>query len=104
MSGIHGIIYIIVGLTISIYSWFLDRKKFFVFIILGGMFVLVGLGKWIFNKNRNPRQKKHTANQYKHPIQSFEQNIAAYCHSCGNAIRHFDNFCSRCGQRMLRKK
>ena len=107
MAAIHGSVYLIVGLVVAIYSYFMDKKKFFVFIIIGAIFILVGIAKLIINRAKQPKQDIHRpihAQKYQQPVQKVEQTIAAYCHKCGSAIRHFDNFCGRCGQRIFRRK
>jgi len=111
MGEIHGLVYLIAGAAVAIYSWFIDKtsdKNYIVFTVIGSFFVLVGIVKLLIKKSKTPRapkQQRQVHHQmYQQPIQQFEHIVAGYCHQCGNAVRHFDNFCGRCGQRIFRRR
>jgi len=112
MTEIHGLVYLIAGAAVAIYSWIIDKtseKNYIVFTIIGSFLVLVGIVKLLIKKSRTPKvqkQQRQVPRQtyQQQPIQQFEHAVAGYCHKCGTAIRHFDNFCGRCGQRIFRKR
>lgn len=101
MAKIHGLIYIIVGLFISILSWKLTYQKFILFFYIGLIFVLVGAIKIILNFLKNKSQNKLQSAHQKMPYQLQQKHLQAQkfrrCHKCGNIMKLNDRFCSRCG-------
>mgnify|MGYP001560674080 CR=1 FL=1 len=90
MAKIHWLIYIIVGLFVSISSWRIDYEDLYIFFYAGLVFILIGIAKLIFGLNIK-KEKSIT----KHHAQG-----AKYCHNCGYAARLHDKFCSKCGVRI----
>ena len=98
MLEIHGVVYLIGGIVLSIVSYMLNgnswKGNFILFFFLGVIGVIVGLIKLI------PKMKKHKVH---HPAQHHAQhNIMRYCKNCGTALNHLQQFCHRCGTRLLK--
>ena len=98
MAKLHGLVYIAVGLFVSIASWRIDYERFVFFFFIGWVFVSVGAIKIIFSliKKRNARKesasfKAHTASQ---------NLITKYCSQCGSQLKHNVKFCTHCGNRL----
>lgn len=89
MPKIHGLIYIAVGLFVSILSWRLDYNKLTFFFYAGLVFVLVGVIKLLLDLAKRKAGAKEKAHHRLHQIK--------YCPKCGNATKLHDRFCSRCG-------
>lgn len=99
MAKIHGVVYIILGLFVSIASYKINYDKLYPFFYIGFLFVIYGVAKILisfinkeekkgFVNKQNPNQFRQTAKQqYKR------------CRTCGNVARASDNFCPRCGAR-----
>jgi len=93
MAKIPGIIYICVGIMFMVASYILDAKretsKLTFFIFIGAFMVLMGLVKWAISMlKKSPKKEKSSAK----PV---------YCGVCGSALRSFDNFCNKCGNRIF---
>jgi len=126
MAGIHGLIHIIVGAIVVIISIIL-RDSLFVFVYVGIGFIIFGILKLLYNKIKNPKEKKHKhqphqratvhPNHHKRNIHHHRQNHpnnqqqmlqqvqnlnkhtnqVAACPYCSNTLKISDNFCSNCG-------
>lgn len=103
MAKIHGLVYIVVGLFVSVFSWKVDYQKFIFFFYVGWVFVFIGVVKLIFvfiKRKMGIKEEPVKMAQHKVSIQPHHQ---AYhykrCRKCGNAVRLHDRFCSRCGAR-----
>ena len=69
MAKVHGIVYITLGLFISIASWRIDKEKLIIFFYVGLFFVLIGAFKLVLNfiKNKaNKQEKIQTKAQHEH--------------------------------------
>jgi len=94
MVKLHGAVYLIIGIFVTWYSWFVG-KKMVLFLWLGIGLIVLGLVKiayLFFNRKKEGSTHVH------------ESKMASYCHKCGNLIKEFDQFCSRCGERMFHRK
>ena len=93
MPKIHGLVYVIVGLFISIASWRLNYEKLIFFFYAGLIFIFVGIVKLIFDfiKRRTNKTEMHQ--------KRYSQIRQRYCSKCGNVIRLDDGFCRKCGTR-----
>lgn len=96
MAKIHWLIYIIVGLFVSILSWRLNYQKLIFFFYAGVIFIVIGAVKiglnLIKNKETKPKVVHHKA---QHQFPRFKR-----CQKCGNAARLNDIFCGKCGSRV----
>ena len=119
---IHGIVWIIVGVFLVGFSYFIsgsgvDIQKFSLFIWTGAVFIVIGFVKaviWI--KSKPAKAKTHKENYPHHraklnkednPVNQMHgqtNEFIKFCSSCGNAVRHFDRFCYKCGSRVFHKK
>jgi hypothetical protein len=111
---IHGFVYLVVGTGIAIISKIMDSQKLALFLYLGILFALYGIAKIIVEglkrKPAPPPQARHPAgpvngNHYvtrHHRITRTQRTFIQYCRWCGNQLRPYDNFCSRCGQKIYR--
>lgn len=100
MAKIHGLVYIMVGLFVSILSWNLDYEKLIFFFYAGIVFLFLGIAKLGFDFIK--RRKTNLENQH---LKMRHQAVhgtrqAGYCTKCGSASRLHDRFCSRCGSRI----
>ena len=102
MAKIHWLVYVIVGLFISIASYKLNYDKFIFFFYSGLIFVFIGVVKLIFSviKGRmNKQEETQKAIQPKiHPQHRSQQYKR--CRKCGNVVRFHDSFCAKCGARV----
>lgn len=96
MAKIHGLVYILVGLFVSILSWRLNYEKLVFFFYFGWIFIFVGVLKLIFNLIKNRTIKKETVHHKIKHHQPQKSNVK-YCHNCGAALRQQARFCARCG-------
>ena len=100
MVKIHGIIYILIGIFISIVSYLIDAQDLYIFYYGGMFFIAFGVAKIVlrFIAGGKEGQKDAKINQQKmqaHPVQSYKK-----CRRCGNVARLTDRFCPRCGTKM----
>ena len=94
MAKIHWLVYLIVGLFVSIFSWKRDFEKLRLFFYFGLVFVLIGIVKLIFaiGKGRHKEGKIHH--------KAGQQHKGKYCHDCGSPAQLHHNFCTKCGTRL----
>ena len=95
MPKIHGLVYVFVGLFVSVLSWRLNYQKLIFFFYAGLIFVFAGIVKLTINFVKSKKNK--TQNMH-HKIQRQSQRLK-YCSKCGNVVRIQDRFCSKCGNR-----
>ena len=95
MAKIHGIVYIIVGLFVSILSWKFNKDKLIIFVYTGLLFILIGIAKLIFSFISRRKGKSDAANQKIQPKAQLK-----YCPQCGSAAKLHDKFCAKCGARL----
>jgi uncharacterized paraquat-inducible protein A len=102
MVKIHGIVYIIMGIFVSIASYRINYDNLLIFFYLGFFFIALGAAKivlgFIFRKNKEEKNTISMARQnYPNPAQRHQYKR---CHKCSNITRLTDRFCSRCGTKM----
>ena len=112
--------YLIIGVAMSIISFFSDRDSLRLFIYIGYLFGVVGVIKLVL-KLFSEKQKKHTVHHQQHsqhghqaahpaqhayyhphvqrPRRQVQQHV---CPRCRSPIQTTDNFCSGCGQQLRR--
>lgn len=97
MVRIHGIVYILIGAAVAVYSYIVDPVKLSLFMYAGIAFVAFGFIRLIAISSK--KQRAHAAHQ------RIQQPVAKrFCSGCGSALNDFQNFCHNCGQRMFHKK
>jgi len=94
MVKIHGIIYILIGIFISIASYFVNVNDLYIFFYAGMFFVAYGIAKIVLNFIMGQKEQ-----QKQQQIQKTHQSYRK-CHRCGNIARLTDRFCARCGTKM----
>jgi hypothetical protein len=89
------------------FSYKLDSKKFALFILLGYVFLIVGvakLGIMFVNRKKESsvekRQIKAGAYQQNYAKQRAVQRKMPYCIKCRSRLYGYENFCPKCGQRL----
>ena len=97
MTEIPGIVWLIVGIMITLVSLWLGNKNIILFIIAGGVMVLVGLLKMVV-KRKEKKEMKAAERPQQQP-----QSVK-YCHKCGTALMAIDQFCHNCGSRVFHRR
>jgi len=95
MAKVHGIAYLIIGIMISGFSYYIGQTKeeFKLFIYVGLLMIIIGIIKLAAKGIKSKKEtKKHL-----HPHHTPSQ--AVYCPKCGAALKATDNFCYKCGNR-----
>ena len=110
MAKIHGLAYLIIGIMISAFSYYIDKnikKGFSIFIYAGLLMVMIGVMKlaalWVKNKReRAAKQPMHQPASIHHLQNvSHTHSQLVYCPRCGAALNPSDNFCYSCGNRAI---
>ena len=103
MAKIHGLIFIISGLVMSIISLNVKYEKLYLFFYIGILFIIMGTAKMIYNAVQAKQKKAPIANHRRlgqqGSVNQYTQNQLKNCQRCGNISRIHHNFCSRCGAR-----
>ncbi len=99
MAKIHWIIYIVIGLFVSILSWRLNYEKLIFFFYVGLFFILVGIIKLLISLINRKTSKKEIVHKVQHQTPKNYQRFK-HCRRCGNIVRISDSFCSKCGTRV----
>jgi len=119
MAKIHGLAYLLIGIMIAAFSYYIDRninKGFSFFIYIGLLMVIIGIIKLAAQWARNKKEAKpayHHAPQHHlrhatyhqtqhHQTGHAQRQHVIYCQRCGAALRLSDNFCYNCGTRAIK--
>lgn len=86
MTKLHWIVFVITGLILTFGSWMINRERFVLFFYAGFVFLLIGIVKFIYKKNKMPN--KPTYPNIKH------------CPRCRAPLRLDASFCYNCGGRV----
>lgn len=119
MVKIHGLVYIAIGIFISVFSYKTNYDKLIFFFYLGFVFIFVGIVKiiiFLIRKSSEEQKvpehhkeipKHHQANVHHQPGLHHQQSSQThrphqykYCSNCRNVVRITDKFCNRCGARV----
>lgn len=108
MGKIPAAIIIIVGIAVSIFSYFLNyvqgSNSFTLFVIFGVLMFLYGIFRLITNKKEHvEKYERHISTGKHQPIKSnYEHNKEnlSFCPYCGSIIRSNFRFCYSCGSRL----
>lgn len=119
MASISGPVWLIIGIVMAGFSWFVERttqKSMLFFIIVAGIFVFVGIVKiiWSAGKSKKPKQQKENKEQQIRMQNMQQQNPEQYperpnmiqkdriivCPNCGAKHYSHSNFCHMCGARL----
>ena len=95
MVKIHGIIYILIGIFISIASYFVNVNDLYIFFYAGMFFIAYGVAKIVLGFIIGQKEQQKAVQHKTQAHQSYKK-----CHRCGNIARLTDRFCSRCGTKM----
>lgn len=101
MASIPGIVFIIIGIIMSVVSFFrIESLK--VFIYVGLLFVFWGLVKIIAKTLRSEKKRATEYEEEYYKSQKPQQRHAQtrYCPRCRSQIALHHNFCSKCGARV----
>tara|TARA_Y100000031_G_scaffold124485_1_gene140307 strand:+ start:696 stop:1010 length:315 start_codon:yes stop_codon:yes gene_type:complete len=96
-------VYLIVGFTITILSYILDKiitsNSMKPLMLIGIIILIIGIGKIFLEKAINMGKVKKT---YKHTPEYYKKHHShKFCEKCGYKLRETFNFCYNCGQRSL---
>ncbi|MFC1647965.1 hypothetical protein ACFL1B_00760 [Nanoarchaeota archaeon] len=98
MAGIHGIIWIIVGALLSVFSKVfgkLQGRGFFeITFYLGIVFGLFGIAKLFFN--RSPKEEKWDSSDER----PGQRPSVVNCPKCSRRNHTISNFCHMCGHKL----
>lgn len=114
MMRIHGALYLLVGVILIVFSYYIviaqnrELNKFAFFILIGAVFMIIGLGKLIIAK-ASSKQKEvskdiHSSGNVQHEANNVHESLVKFCNKCGASLRHFDKFCYKCGNRNFHPK
>ena len=111
MAKIHGLAYLMIGIMISVLSYYIDnniKKGFSLFIYVGLLMMIIGVIRLaaIWVKNKKEKEAKQPMRQHAriHAPQNAPRhtyNQLAYCSRCGADLNPSDNFCYNCGNRLI---
>jgi len=104
LAKIHGLVYIIIGLFVGIASWRINYEKLYVFYYAGLFLIAFGVAKLLINfiqgKSKEKTEVKKPVHQHYGQLRQNPNRQYKYCSRCGNVMRAYDNFCSKCGARI----
>lgn len=103
MVKINGIVFVVIGIGISIISYYSNisrnSSKLTLFIYLGIAMAVYGLGKFLIVDLRSREKKPKLPEQFTDKKTNYTSQ-EGYCHSCGAPLRHYYTYCPRCGGRL----
>lgn len=112
MVKIHWSVYLIIGGVVLFISNRLnsqtDSRDFTLFIWIGYLLLVVGIAKLgiaFINKKKESKVERKEMKNFAYQQQpqqqpQQQQKAALYCPRCRTPLQSYDNFCSRCGQRI----
>ena len=106
---IHGLVFIIVGSVVSIYSYAVDPRNLRLFVWFGLGMLIFGIFRLFIdhiNKPKEPKKHKHhNSHQHVQRHSNYRMPVVSkFCHGCGSAVHDFQNFCHMCGTQMMHKR
>ncbi|MFH2028604.1 MAG: zinc ribbon domain-containing protein [Nanoarchaeota archaeon] len=108
MTKIHGIVYVIIGVAVALYSYKVNPTKLILFMYAGIIFSIWGLIRIFIDRAKKPKvHKHHQQRSMPHPQAPIHQQgspVAKFCHRCGTTLHNFQNFCHNCGERLTHHK
>ncbi len=101
MAKIHGLVYIIIGIFVSIASWRINNEDLQLFFYVGILFIGIGAAKLLLSLVKSKKEGEKTTHHKKISLQQHLQHQQKHhykrCPRCGSIMRLADRFCSRCG-------
>lgn len=97
MAKIHGLVYIIIGILVSIASWKINKESLYLFFYLGILFIGVGAAKLLLGLLKNKKEEEKVVHHKVPHHQSRHLQHYRHCRRCGNVMRINDRFCGKCG-------
>jgi len=102
---IHGLVFIIVGSVVSVYSYAVDPKNLRLFVWFGIGMLIFGIFRLLIDHMNKPKKHKKV---HKHHVQQHSNYrrpvVNKFCHGCGGAVHDFQNFCHMCGSQLMHKR
>ncbi|MFC1768831.1 hypothetical protein ACFLZX_03635 [Nanoarchaeota archaeon] len=93
MVNLSGLTYLIAGMFVVIFSYIVgsqtEKIGFTFFILIGAGFILIGVIK-VMIRWKKPKHVAHS------------KGFVQFCHGCGGAMEHFQEYCTKCGQKLFR--
>ncbi|MBI4146667.1 hypothetical protein HY489_05015 [Candidatus Woesearchaeota archaeon] len=101
MTGIHWLIWLVVGLFVTITSTKLGGKLT-MFLWVGILFIVIGIGKLAYKMLTAPKEshKGHAPQVHKTTHHEVHNGPKRYCPKCGSQAIVHDNYCKHCGMRL----
>lgn len=97
MAKIHGIVYILIGIFVSIASYKISYDSLILFFYMGFFFIALGAAKIVLGLILGKsKEEKPASSRQNYPNQA-SMNQYKRCHKCSNVMKINDRFCSRCG-------
>ena len=107
MASIHGTVYLLIGIGVTIASKIINPEKLKIFFYLGLLFIAWGVMKLFFSyimaKSSKPRHSQPQPHLHSHKNPNL-QTLARYCSRCGNMLHGHGNFCQYCGAPVYHKR
>jgi DNA-directed RNA polymerase subunit RPC12/RpoP len=109
MKSLSGWIYIIIGATVSIVSWYTNYKKLIFFFFVGLLFFMIGIIKELFlflrkNLDKGKRSKHHShpphIKEKPNPRTQPQELNYMLCPGCGTKVHKSFKFCPNCGYKL----
>ncbi len=92
-QGIPSLAYLILGIVVAVASYLIDQKKLVLFMIIGAVFVMIGVVKLVFARERKAEKTIIDAQK---PHMKYK-----YCARCGNRMQMQERFCRNCGTQSI---
>ena len=100
MTKIHGLAYLILGLLIGGFSYYINNKNksnaFALFFYIGIIFVMIGIIKLLAKVVQKKAVKKTEIHNHAHQRPTPTSQVR-FCGHCGASLRQHDHFCPMCG-------
>ena len=97
---IHGIAYIIIGILVTSVSYFVDKDKLVLFMVVGGVMVAIGASKVVFGIVFGPKKERGIKRYAPAHTKNFNKANAGFCSYCGGQINPNAMYCQFCGARI----
>ena len=103
MKAINGIVYMAIGAGLIIVSSAINSDKLVLFVWLGVLLGVYGLGKVLWHLIMKERKKiKKIEKKIAKPVEREARAVyRSVCHKCGHAVHTGQNFCHICGERLV---
>ncbi|MGM5485449.1 MAG: zinc ribbon domain-containing protein [Nanobdellota archaeon] len=117
MAEIPGKVFVIIGLIVTVSSYFLNNMRetsFLIFIIIGALMFIYGLFKLFMRKDKDEtgstghkrpagQGNRSVSQAYQHPHEHHRtehDKVMNFCPGCGHKVPPGSRFCPSCGIRL----